>query len=140
MTSTFVTSGASNSRSTARNRHVCERLGPVTRLMLFPARLVRFIQKPAVTRLSCSAFQEAGSCEASGRWETSANNDHACMSEQCRDYGFAIGFSAQDLPVDLNLDLLGPLLAQTRELFESPVPPIGRPGCKDCELTERLNG
>lgn len=67
-------------------------------------------------------------------------NDHARIREQCRDYGFDMGFSAHVLRVDLNLDMLGPLLAQTRELVELPGPPDGRPGCKDCEFADRLIG
>lgn len=31
------------------------------------------------------------------------------------------------------LSLIEPLLARTRELFETTTPPAGSPGCKDCE-------
>lgn len=61
-----------------------------------------------------------------------------CFEGQCCEYGFDMGFSAHVLPVDLNPNLLGPLLAQTRELFESLGPPAGRSGCKDCSLLDKL--
>ena len=65
-------------------------------------------------------------------------NVRAGLDQQCRDYGFDMGFSAHVLSIDLNPDALDPLLAQTRELFQLPGPPPSRPDCKDCDLTERL--
>ncbi len=67
-------------------------------------------------------------------------NGRGRLHRRCREYGFDMGFSAHVLPVDLNTELLSPLLARTRELSESPGPPTGRPGCKDCKLTDRLVG
>ena len=62
------------------------------------------------------------------------------LDRQCREYGFDMGFSAHVLEIDLNPKMLDPLLIRLRELSESPGPPPGRPGCKDCDLTERLIG
>lgn len=64
----------------------------------------------------------------------------ACLDGWCRDYGFDMGFSAHVLPVDLNPDILHPLLAQARALHDRPAPPPGHPDCKDCRLTESLIG
>lgn len=61
-----------------------------------------------------------------------------------REGGFAMGFSAFIHPVKLDLTLIPPLLEKTREIYDLPVAPACREGCKDCEqmgsLITLLNG
>lgn len=55
-----------------------------------------------------------------------------------RDNGFAMGFTANIHRVALNLDIIPPLLARTREISELSSAPEGCVGCKDCQLLEGL--
>lgn len=64
--------------------------------------------------------------------------DQASASMQCNhgDMGFAMGFSVKVVDVPLNVSILRPLLARTREIYELKTIPPGRDACKDCQ---RLN-
>ena len=64
--------------------------------------------------------------------------DAAEHRRQGRPFGFEMGFRAHVLEVDVDPSLVRPLLARTREIWESAVPPPGRPGCKDCRQVEEL--
>jgi hypothetical protein len=64
--------------------------------------------------------------------------DPADARGRYRDYGFEMGFSAHVLSVQLAPDLINPLLARVREIHDMPTSPPGRPGCKDCQLVDRL--
>ena len=55
-----------------------------------------------------------------------------------RDNGFAMGFAASIHKVALKLDIIPPLLAKTREIYELSSAPEGCVGCKDCQLLEGL--
>jgi len=55
-----------------------------------------------------------------------------------REDGFAMGFSANIHKVALDLDIIPPLLARTREINELSNAPAGSIGCKDCQLLEGL--
>lgn len=57
---------------------------------------------------------------------------------QCRDFGFAMGFSARILRVELRPAMLAPLFERTRKLVTMSAPPKGHPGCKDCTLIKGL--
>ncbi len=45
-----------------------------------------------------------------------------------------MGFVANIHEVPLNVDMLTPLLATTREIYEHQTSPRGRDGCKNCKL------
>lgn len=47
--------------------------------------------------------------------------------------GFRMGFSANIHEVELRPEIISPLLAKVRELYEKKKIPKGLPGCKDCE-------
>ncbi len=55
-----------------------------------------------------------------------------------RDDGFAMGFTADIVPVRLAPDMLPPLLARTREIYELRQVPSRTPGCKDCAYVDSL--
>jgi hypothetical protein len=59
-------------------------------------------------------------------------------ASHCNELGFEMGFSAHVLRVRLKPDLIDPLLARVREIHDMPTSPPGRPGCKDCQLVDRL--
>lgn len=52
--------------------------------------------------------------------------------------GFAMGFRAKVCPVTLRPEIIPPLLARTRQLFDLPRSPAGRPGCRNCKLVDGL--
>lgn len=55
-----------------------------------------------------------------------------------RGNGFAMGFSANIHRVDLNPDIIPPLLYKAREIYEMESPPDGLLGCKECSNLENL--
>lgn len=55
-----------------------------------------------------------------------------------RDKGFAMGFTASVHKVVLNLDIIPPLLARTREINELSKAPEGCTECNDCQLLNEL--
>jgi len=55
-----------------------------------------------------------------------------------REDGFAMGFAASIHKITLDLDIIPPLLARTREINEFSSAPDGSIGCKDCRLLEDL--
>ncbi|MFC1963562.1 PD-(D/E)XK nuclease family protein [Chloroflexota bacterium] len=55
-----------------------------------------------------------------------------------REDGFAMGFAANIHKVTLDLSIIPPLLAKTREINELSSAPDQSIGCKDCELLEDL--
>jgi hypothetical protein len=52
--------------------------------------------------------------------------------------GFAMGFVAHVVPVDLNTSIIPPLLAKVRELCDSKTSPSGRRNCRNCRLLNEL--
>jgi hypothetical protein len=54
------------------------------------------------------------------------------------DAGFFMQFNAKVVPVALDMDKIPPLLQRVREIYDSPVEPEGRAGCKDCLLLDKL--
>lgn len=52
--------------------------------------------------------------------------------------GFLLGFRANILPVAIKPRLVPELLQRARRVLDSTTPPIGRPGCKDCDSLARL--
>lgn len=55
-----------------------------------------------------------------------------------RDDGFAMSFAASIHKIALNLDIIPPLLARTREINELRKAPEGCDGCNDCHLLGKL--
>jgi len=58
--------------------------------------------------------------------------------ENCHDDGFGMGFTANIHKVTLDLNIVPPLLAKTREIYDLEGPPAGREGCSNCQLLEGL--
>jgi len=55
------------------------------------------------------------------------------------DLGFSLGFQAKVLPVELNhKEILPPLFARVRKVYELEKAPRGRAGCKNCERIENM--
>lgn len=54
--------------------------------------------------------------------------------------GLALRFTPRIVPIDLQPDLIPPLLQRVRALVDQTEAPPGRPGCKDCSLLARLTG
>ncbi|MCE9612917.1 MAG: PD-(D/E)XK nuclease family protein [Lentisphaerae bacterium] len=50
--------------------------------------------------------------------------------------GFAMHFNAHLLPITLDRSTIPPLLRKAKAIHESPEPPQGLDGCKDCKLVE----
>ena len=53
--------------------------------------------------------------------------------------GCLMRFQATPLPIDLDPNMVPPLLRKAREIAELRYPPEGRDGCRDCELTAALS-
>lgn len=71
-------------------------------------------------------------------FEPQTDEEHFSHKPNHRESGFAMGFSAHILPVELNLASIPPLLRQARELYDQPAAPAGREGCKDCQAIQEL--
>lgn len=56
----------------------------------------------------------------------------------CTDEGMIMKFAARPVRLPLNIRMIEPLLARTRELYDLKSPPPGLPDCKDCGLLEQL--
>lgn len=54
--------------------------------------------------------------------------------------GFNMTFAARILPIELNLDMIPPLLKRARQIYDMEEAPEGREGCKDCGLLNTLIG
>jgi hypothetical protein len=50
--------------------------------------------------------------------------------------GFSMHFLGKLLPLELNQDIIPPLLKRAREIYELPQMPNGKQGCRDCELLQ----
>jgi hypothetical protein len=54
--------------------------------------------------------------------------------------GFALGFAAKIVPIELDESMLPPLFAKAVELHAQETPPAGRPGCNDCAKLDAVRG
>ena len=52
--------------------------------------------------------------------------------------GFAMRFNPQVVPIPLEPEIVPPLLAMARRLYDLPGPPSGSDGCKNCGIVERM--
>jgi len=52
--------------------------------------------------------------------------------------GFALGFAARLVPLELDLGSIPPLLLAARRLYDLPAPPAGVDGCKDCAAVDEI--
>lgn len=48
--------------------------------------------------------------------------------------GMSMGFRAKLLPIERDHELVPSLLAKAKAIHELPLPPVGRNGCRDCDL------
>ncbi|MBN1367972.1 MAG: PD-(D/E)XK nuclease family protein [Dehalococcoidales bacterium] len=55
-----------------------------------------------------------------------------------RDNGFAMGFSCNIHKVKLNKEMISPLLAKAKEIYELAEPPPGTDGCPDCASVNNI--
>jgi hypothetical protein len=72
--------------------------------------------------------------------EPATDLQDAAHDDNQRRMGFAMGFNAAILPVELDLALIPRLLHTARTLYDQPSAPAGRPGCKDCAALDGLVG
>lgn len=70
--------------------------------------------------------------------EPVTDSDALKNEENHREDGFAMGFTASIHKVALDLDIIPPLLARTREINKLSSAPDGSIGCKDCQLLDGL--
>lgn len=61
-------------------------------------------------------------------------NDEFLVKDDC----FFLRFSPKLKPVNVQPEIIPPLLRQVREICDLPKSPPGRPGCRDCSLLESL--
>ncbi len=52
--------------------------------------------------------------------------------------GFALGFSVHIVDVPLDVSILEPLMAKTREIYDLQASPSGRSTCKNCQQLANL--
>ena len=62
----------------------------------------------------------------------------AGAAENQRANGFALGFSAKIIEVPIRPEMIFPLLAETRRIYDAPLPPSGRVGCNECPIVQAL--
>ena len=62
----------------------------------------------------------------------------AGCAEHHRANGFVLGFSAKIKEVPIRPDMIPPLLAETRKVYDAHRPPLGRAGCKECPIVQDL--
>ena len=68
-------------------------------------------------------------------------DDGAAVSDAARRAdGFALGFAAKIVPLDLDEAMLAPLFARAAEIHALEAPPAGRPGCEDCAKLDAVRG
>jgi len=58
--------------------------------------------------------------------------------ENHRADGFVLGFSAKIKDVPIRPDMIPPLLAETRRVYDAQQPPPGRAGCKECPIVQEM--
>ncbi len=72
-------------------------------------------------------------------FEPETDVEHVSDAQNARARGFALGFSAHVLDLELNPDKwLFPYLQQARELIDSTVPPAAGPACRNCEQVNAI--
>jgi hypothetical protein len=64
--------------------------------------------------------------------------DAVVDSNNHRDDGFAMGFTAHVHTIELSLNTIPSLLAQVRQIYEMVRPPEGHTNCGDCHAVEKL--
>lgn len=57
-----------------------------------------------------------------------------------REDGFALGFAAKIVPVELGEAMLTPLFAHAAKIHALDAPPAAREGCGDCGYLEKIRG
>ena len=70
--------------------------------------------------------------------EPATSDDDAAGEGVHRDDGFAMGFVANVVPVELNTSIIGPLLVRVRDILDSDISPFGRRNCRNCRLLKDL--
>ncbi len=70
--------------------------------------------------------------------EPVTDQDAAASSTNHREEGFGMGFTANVHNVTLDLNIIHPLLAKTRDIYNLESPPTSREGCSNCELVQGL--
>lgn len=65
--------------------------------------------------------------------EPLTDDDSAASDANHLTGGFALGFSVKVRDVPLDVSMLEPLMARTREIYEMTSSPRGRPTCQDCQ-------
>ena len=67
--------------------------------------------------------------------------DEAAAGEAARrEDGFALGFAAKIVPVELDEAMLAPLFARAAEIHACDAPPAAREGCADCASLDAIRG
>jgi len=65
--------------------------------------------------------------------------DEAAVGEAARRKdGFALGFAAKIVPVEVEEAMLAPLFARATEIHALEAPPTAREGCEDCKKLEAI--
>src|SRR5258706_1453271 len=65
--------------------------------------------------------------------------DEAAVGDAARrEDGFAMGFAAKIVPVELDEAMLAPLFARAAQLHALEAPPASRDGCADCQNLEKI--
>ena len=70
--------------------------------------------------------------------EPATSDDDAAGEGVHRDDGFAMGFVANVVPVELKTSIIGPLLIRVRDILDSDISPFGRRNCRNCRLLKDL--
>jgi RecB family exonuclease len=67
--------------------------------------------------------------------------DEAAVEDAARrEDGFALGFAAKIVSVELEEAMLAPLFARAAAIHALEAPPAGREGCEDCGYFEKIRG
>lgn len=72
-------------------------------------------------------------------FQPETEHENAADPSNSRNRGFALGFSAHVLPIEISLDeWLHPYLKKARALFDQSTPPASKSDCEECPLLDGL--
>ena len=70
--------------------------------------------------------------------EPPANDDNRGLDALVDDCGFSMPFRTNAMPIALDRSSIRPLLRKAKEILDMEKAPLGREGCKDCQMVYEM--